>query len=215
VPALRPRLSAARLTAVRLTAARLDPTRRLADLPVPALVVAVVAAAAVAGLGTGGLVGAVAGSGADGRSVTAAMAAGAAAARPTTPAASQIDRGTRTDIGYLVGAHQKADGTHVILDRVILKLGRDAQAYARATGKPRPAPGDVLLVNDNPLTRDLVLAPDVRVVGTRSLAVSTSPTEVTLRRLLDTIAAQGRNVLLDLRYDRLGYVVEISERDLP
>lgn len=192
---------------------RLDPARRA-----PVVLTALLAGAAVAGLGTGALIAAGGGAGARGVPVTAAIAAGSRTTphpHRTVRAASEIERGTRADIGYLVGAHQEGDGLHVTFDRVLLELGRDAAAYARATGKPDPGPDGVLLVNDNPLTRDLVLAPDVRVVGTRSLAARTTPTVVSRARLLDTIAAHGADVLLDLRYDRLGYVVEVREHDLP
>ena len=77
--------------------------------------------------------------GPDGGLVTAAMAGTVTSARPTARAASEVGRGARSDIGYLVGSRKAADGS----------------------------------------------ARDVRVVGTRSLAMSTSSTEVSVQRLLD------------------------------
>lgn len=182
------------------------------------MVAAVLAMTAVVGLGTGLLVASTSGD----DPVTAASGSPAPSTsspapvtRPTTRSASEIERGVRQDVGYFVGARDEGDGTHVTFDRVLLKIGRDARTYARRFDKPPPGPDGVLLVNDNPLTRDLVLAPDVRVVGTTALARSSTPTDVPLTTLLDAVATDGSHLLLDLRYDDLGYVVEVREHHLP
>jgi hypothetical protein len=187
-----------------------------------AVVVVVLAAALVVGLGVGLLLGIAGGGGSVQVSASTPPAASSPtdsssppSTRPTTRAASEIERGTRQDIGYFVGAGSENDGTHVTFDRVLLKIGRDARDYARKFHKPPPGPDGVLLVNDNDLTRDLVLAPDVQVMGTRQLAESEKATEVPLDTLLEAVASDGSDLLLDLRYDKLGYVVEITEHDLP
>ena len=100
-------------------------------------------------------------------------------------------------------------------DRVLLLMGEDAKAYAKAHNKKKPKKDGVLLVNDNDLTRDLVLAPDVKVQGSRQLAGSPDLQPVPLTTLLDTIASQGSGLLLDLTYDKLGYVTKVQEHDLP
>jgi hypothetical protein len=196
---------------------RLDPARHG-----PAMVAAVLAATAVVGLGTGLLVGSASGddpvtatSGSPAPSTSSPAPVTSPSASPTTRSASEIERGVRQDVGYFVGARDEGDGTHVTFDRVLLKIGRDARTYAKQHHKPPPGPDGVLLVNDNPLTRDLVLAPDVRVIGTTALARSSTATDVPLTTLLDAVATDGAHLLLDLRYDDLGYVVEVREHDLP
>jgi hypothetical protein len=189
-----------------------------------AVVIAVVlAAAVVVGLGVGLLLGLAGGGGTVQVSATTPPAVSASPSgssssadpSPTTRAASEIERGTREDVGYFVGAHKESDGTHVTFDRALLKMGRDARAYARKYDKPPPGPDGVLLVNDNDLTRDLVLSPDVHVLGTRQLNGSAEPAEVSLDTLLEAVATRGEGILLDLGYDKLGYVVEVREHDLP
>jgi hypothetical protein len=129
--------------------------------------------------------------------------------------ASEIERGTTSDVGYFIGASDKGDGTHVTFDRVLLLLGQPARDYAKAHHTKKPRKDGVLLVNDNPLTRDLVLAPDVKVVGAQQLTGSPTPTPVPLQTLLDAVASHGANILLDLTYDKLGYVTKVQEHDLP
>jgi hypothetical protein len=193
-----------------------DDPRRLT-----AVVALVLAAAALVGLGVGFLL-SVAGDGRAGTTVarepsplTSPTTTSPPAARPTTRAASEIERGTTSDIGYFIGAQREGDGTHVTFDRVLLKMGKDARDYARRYHKKKPGPDGILLVNDNDLTRDLVLAPDVSVLGTQSLAGSQDPKPVPLRALLDMVASHGDTLLLDLTYDKLGYVVKVQEHDLP
>src|SRR6185295_18512406 len=103
---------------------------------------------------------------------------------PSKRSASEIERGTTSDIGYFIGASDKGDGTHVTFDRVLLLMGQPARDYAKAHKKKKPKKDGVLLVNDNPLTRDLVLSPDVKVVGAQQLTGSPTPTPVPLQTLL-------------------------------
>jgi hypothetical protein len=136
-------------------------------------------------------------------------------AGPTDRAASQIEPGLRKDVGYLVAYRRADDGVHVTFDRVVLRTGQAARDYARRYHKPPPGPNGVLLVNDNDRKRDLVLSPDVTVLGTRALAGTSTPSEVALKTLRDAIRSQGHSLLMDLRYDELGYVVQVREHDLP
>ncbi|MGZ4591804.1 MAG: hypothetical protein ACXV4A_14570 [Actinomycetes bacterium] len=189
------------------------------------IVVAVLlAAAAIVGLGVGLLLG-FAG---DGGSTTAASRTASpdgsgsptatptgSSASPTARAASQIEAGATSDVGYFVASRRAGDGVHVTFDRVVLRTGAAARDYARRYHKKAPGPDGVLLVNDNTLKRDLVLSPDVKVMGTKAMAGTTTPTEVALKTLRDAIASQGPRLLLDLRYDPLGYVVQVTEHDLP
>jgi hypothetical protein len=191
-----------------------DPRRRVA------FVAALLAVSAVVGLGVGSLLGVTGG----GRKVTAtptstpgesASASPATTASPTERSASEIERGTTSDIGYFLAARTENDGTHVTFDRVLLKLGKDARKYAKAYHKKPPGPDGILLVNDNNLTRDLVLAPEVKVLGAQQLANSPDPQPVPLKTLLDRVAGHGSRLLLDLTYDDLGYVTKVQEHDLP
>ena len=192
-----------------------DPRRRAA------LIAAMLAVSAVVGLGVGSLFGLAGGDGTvkagspstPGASSTPASPS--STARPNVRSSSGIEPGTTSDIGYFIGARDEKDGTHVTFDRVLLKLGKDASDYARAHHKKKPEKDGVLLVNDNTLTRDLVLAPDVKVLGTQQLAGSATPQPVPLATLLNMVASHGADLLLDLRYDTLGYVTQVQEHDLP
>jgi hypothetical protein len=190
-----------------------DDPRRLT-----AFVAALLLASAVAGLGAGALLGWAGGGG----TVQAAQST----PRPTTSSASpsstapsrsasEIERGTKSDIGYFIGASAKNDGTHVTFDRVLLLLGNQARDYAKAHHGKKPKKDGVLLVNDNPLTRDLVLAPDVKVLGAQQLTGSPTLAPVPVQTLLDKVASGGAGLLLDLTYDKLGYVTKVQEHDLP
>jgi hypothetical protein len=182
-----------------------DPRRRVA------FVAALLVASAVVGLGAGALLGV---TGGDGTSTSAATSApSTSSAAPTSPtgsptgrAASEIERGTTSDIGHFIGARDESDGTHMTFDRVLLLLGQQARDYAKAHHKEKPKKDGVLLVNDNGLTRDLVLAPDVKVLGAQQLAGSPTLQPVPLQTLLDMVASHGTDLLLDLAYDDLGYV---------
>jgi hypothetical protein len=191
-----------------------DPRRRAA------FVVAMLVGSAIAGFGAGSVLGLAD----DGSTIKASPTETSSSSpspspSPTTSprkrAASEIERGTTSDIGYFVGSRSEKDGTHVTFDRVLLLAGEDAKAYAKAYHKKKPKDDGALLVNDNDLTRDLVLAEDVKVVGTRQLAGSSDPTPVPLETLLDAIASRGPELLLDLTYDKLGYVTKVQEHDLP
>jgi hypothetical protein len=100
---------------------------------------------------------------------------------PSRPADSDVEPGRRTDIGYFLSARKEDDGVHTTFDRVQL----------RASG----------VVNENPRTRELVLAQDVAVAGG-------------LDRLLQELPDEGRTRLLELSYDALGYVIEIREKSV-
>jgi hypothetical protein len=194
-----------------------DPRRRVA------FVAALLVASAVVGLGVGSLLGVTGGgrkvtatpTSTPGESASASPASTASTASPTGRSASEIERGTTSDIGYLLAARTENDGTHVTFDRVLLKLGKDARKYAKAHHKKPPGPDGILLVNDNNLTRDLVLAPEVKVLGAQQLANSADPQPVPLKTLLDRVAGNGSRLLLDLTYDDLGYVTKVQEHDLP
>ena len=80
----------------------------------------------------------------------------------TKRAASEIERGTTSDIGFFLASDDKDDGIHVTFDRVLLLSGKEAQAYAKAHHTKKPKKDGVLLVNDNALTRDLVRSPTSR-----------------------------------------------------
>jgi hypothetical protein len=189
------------------------------------LVSLVLGAVAIVGLGTGFLIG-IAGSGSPGPAArrTAVSpsspspgqpSASTPAARPTVRAASEVEPGRTADVGYLLGSRQAADGVHVTFDRIQQLAGAAADRYARSHGLSQPSPGGFLLVNENPRTRDLVLAPGVRVVGAARLTGQPEPRPVPLDTLLGALAANGPEMPLDLTYDRLGYVVEVREKNTP
>jgi hypothetical protein len=134
--------------------------------------------------------------------------------KPTTRAASEIERDRRNDLGYVVGARLAGDGMHVSFDRALLFFGQDARREARSRGLQGQLRDGRLLVNQNPLLRDLVLSPDVRVLGGPRLANSGTLEPVPLESFLDAVGAGGSELLLELRFDRLGYLVEIREKDL-
>jgi hypothetical protein len=190
-----------------------DPRRRAA------FVALVLVGTAVAGFGTGTLLG-VSNDGAAtvdaGTSKTSSPPPSPSpTATPTKRSASEIERGMTSDLGYFLDSRVKSDGTHVTFDRALLLSGKAAKDYTKAHHKKKPKGNGVLLVNDNDLTRDLVLAPDVTVHGAQLLAGSTTLQPVTLETLLDTVASQGADLLLDLTYDDLGYVTKVKEHDLP
>ena len=134
-------------------------------------------------------------------------------ARPTVRAASQVERGRTKDLGYLLGARTGEDGLiHVAFDRVQLLKGDAAADYAREHGRDEEDARSGLVVNENPRTRDMVLAPDVRVLGGVQLAASSDLEPVPLQTLLDSLNADGATLPLELRYDKLGYVVEVREK---
>jgi hypothetical protein len=188
-----------------------DPRRRAA------FVAAVLVGTAIAGFGTGTLLG-VADDGGTPVDATTKTSSPSASPSPTATrkkrSASEIERGMTADIGYFLDSRVKNDGTHVTFDRALLLSGKAAKDYAKAHHKKRPKANSVLLVNDNNLTRDLVLAPDVTVHGAQILAGSTTLQPVSLKTLLDTVASQGADLLLDLTYDDLGYVTKVKEHDL-
>lgn len=134
-------------------------------------------------------------------------------ARATTRAASEVEQGRTKDFGYLIGSQRGTDGVHVTFDRAQLLDGDTATAYAKSHHLGRPK-GGTLVVNENPRTRDLVLAPEVKVYGGPRLTGTTQPEPVPLDRLLTALPSQGGDLPLDLSYDRLGYVVEIREKIL-
>lgn len=184
-----------------------------------ALVAALLVGSAVLGVGVGAVLAA---AGGDGTGDTAEPTTSATPPSPTpsattrpTRSSSEIEPGTTSDIGYFLATRDKADGTHATFDRVLLLSGKQASDYAKAHHEKKPKKDGLLLVNDNDLTRDLVLADDVTVVGTQQLAGSATPRPVTVQTLLDTVASQGADLLLDLTYDKLGYVTRVREHDLP
>jgi hypothetical protein len=189
-----------------------DPRRRAA------FIAAMLAGSAIAGLGAGSVLSLED----DGPTVEASTPETSSpspspSATTSAPkrAASEIERGTTSDIGYFLDTRSEKDGTHVTFDRVLFLEGDDARAYAKANHKKKPKKDGYLLVNDNDLTRDLVLAPDVKVQGSRQLAGSPDLQPVPLGTLLDAVASQGSELLLDLTYDKLGYVTKVQEHDLP
>ena len=126
---------------------------------------------------------------------------------------SDVERGRTEDIGYLLGARVGDEGLlHVVFDRVQLLRGDAAAEHARRTGGDPEEARDGLVVNENPRTRDMVLAPDVRVLGGVELAASSDLEPVPVQTLLDAIDREGGSLPLELQYDDLGYVVEVRER---
>jgi hypothetical protein len=193
-----------------------------------ALVALVFVAVALVGLGTGFLVG-WAGSGSPAPADAVAQPTSSSSSSSASPKASpsntkkatprgradsEIERGRRNDLGYVVGARQDADGMHVTFDRAVLYFGADARRAARQLGLRDQLVNGRLLVNQNDLKRDLVLAPNVEILGQQQLAGSSSPKRVSLQQFLDAVANRGQAILLDLQFDRLGYVVTIREREL-
>ena len=132
--------------------------------------------------------------------------------RPTVRAASEIERGLTEDLGYVLGARTADDGMHVSFDRVQLLRGDAAETYAREHDLDEESARRGLIVNENPRTRDLVLAPDIQVFGGVQLAASSDLEPVPLQRLLDALDTRGGSLPLELRYDKLGYVVEVREK---
>jgi len=188
-----------------------DPRRRAA------FVALVLAGAAVVGLGAGSLLGMT-----DDPTVAAEEPKTSSPPASPTPtdsatkrAASEIERGTTSDIGFFLASDDKDDGIHVTFDRVLLLSGKEAQAYAKAHHTKKPKKDAVVLVNDNALTRDLVLSPDIKVQGSQQLAGSATLQPVSLQTLLDTVSSNGSDLLLDITYDDLGYVTKVKEHILP
>jgi hypothetical protein len=192
-----------------------DPRRRTA------FVALLLVASAIVGLGFGAVLSWAGGGGPAEATDSSATPTATSSPSPTVTtspskrSASEIERGTTSDVGYFLGASDKGDGTHVTFDRVLLLLDQPARDYAKAHHKKKPKKDGMLLVNDNPLTRDLVLSPDVQVVGAQQLTGSPTPTPVPLQTLLDAVASHGGDLLLDLTYDKLGYVTKVQEHDLP
>ena len=133
--------------------------------------------------------------------------------RPTGPSGSQIEKGLTKDVGYFLGARRDANGlTHVSFDRVQLLTGDAAEKYAKQHGGDTQTARSGLIVNENPRTRDLVLAPDVKILGGVQLAASSDPEQVPLQTLLDALDSKGSTLSLELRFDKLGYVVQVTEK---
>jgi hypothetical protein len=133
--------------------------------------------------------------------------------RPTGPSGSEIEKGLTKDLGYFLGASRDPEGlTHVSFDRVQLLRGDAAENYAKEHGGDTEAARSGLIVNENPRTRDLVLAPDVKILGGVQLAASSDPEPVPLETLLDALDSKGSAIPLELRYDKLGYVVQVTEK---
>jgi hypothetical protein len=133
--------------------------------------------------------------------------------RPTGPSGSEIEKGLTRDLGFFLGASRDPDGlTHVSFDRVQLLRGDAAEKYAEEHGGDSEAARSGLVVNENPRTRDLVLAPDVKILGGVQLAASSDPEPVPLQTLLDALDSKGSDIPLELRYDKLGYVVQVAEK---
>lgn len=176
---------------------------------------------ALVGLGTGFLL-SLTESGADstnaGRTTSPGPSGSATSAtptprRPTVASGSQIERGRTQDLGYFLGARRTANGlTHVAFDRVQLLRGNAAEKYAKAHGGNTQTARSGLIVNENPRTRDLVLAPDVKVFGGVQLAASSDPERVPVQTLLDALDSKGSTIQLELRFDKLGYVVQVTEK---
>ena len=178
-------------------------------------------AVALVGLGTGYLLSLTGGrpDSTNAGSTTSSRASGSSSAatptppRPTVASGSQIERGMTQDIGYFLGARRTANGlTHVAFDRVQLLRGDAAEKYAQAHGGDTSTARSGLIVNENPRTRDLVLAPDVKVLGGVQLAASSDPEPVPVQTLLDALDSKGSTIPLELRYDKLGYVIQVTEK---
>jgi len=186
------------------------------------LAVLLLAAVALVGLGAGFLLSVAEDGGSDGtrvrRTGSASPSPGVTAppgtqARPTVRAASEVERGRAKDLGYLLGARTGEDGLiHVAFDRIQLLRGDAAAAYARERGLDEEEARSGLVVNENPRTRDMVLAPDVKVLGGVQLAASSDLEAVPLQTLLDSLDSDGASLPLELRYDELSYVVEVREK---
>lgn len=184
------------------------------------LAVLLLVAAALVGLLIGFLLSRT-GSGSDGTATPRTPSSGssgstsatATPARPTGPSGSEIAKGLTKDIGYFLGASRDGKGlTHVAFDRVQLLRGDAAEKYAKEHGGNSKAARSGLIVNENPRTRDLVLAPDVKVLGGVQLAASSDPEPVPVQTLLDALDVKGSTIPLELRYDKLGYVVQVTEK---
>lgn len=138
---------------------------------------------------------------------------------PTARADTDLEPGTRSDVGYLIGSRSRTDGTHVNFDRVQVitgkstgkSHGKSAQKGAKK-GVQRPSTGGDVIINQNSRIRDLVLSPEVQVYGQVQLAGTTETQRIPVSTLLAALPVKGRTVPLDLRYDALGYVIEIRER---
>ena len=184
------------------------------------MVTLMLVAVAVVGLATGGLVG-LAGGGQEPRARRTTTPQAALAATPSAspehsrqPADSEVEPGRRNDVGYFLAASQEGDGVHVTFDRVQVLAGAAAIAYARKQNQP-PPPGGILVVNENPRTRELVLSPDVEISGGTQLAGSAGLQEISVQTLLEALSDKGRTTVLDISYDDLGYVTEVTEKQLP
>ena len=119
----------------------------------------------------------------------------------------------RDPAGVTVVAQDGERGVHLTFDRVQVLAGDAALDYVTRQGQPLPA-GGVVVVNENPRTRELVLAPDVFVSGGPALAGTPGPTELSVDELLSALGNKGRTTVLDLSYDPLGYVVDVREKIL-
>lgn len=195
-----------------------DPSERQRTRVMVALVLAGVA---VVGLVVGALVG-LAGGGrpeptqqtAKQAAVLASKAAATPSASPTERADSDVEPGRRKDIGLFLAATQEGDGIHITFDRVQLLAGAKAIDYAKKHNQP-PPPGGLLVVNENPRKRKLVLSPEVTITAGQRLAGTAEPQEISVETLLAALGEKGASTVLDVTYDELGYVVAVEEKSLP
>ncbi len=133
---------------------------------------------------------------------------------PTIPADTDLEKGMRTDVGYLVSSQARPDGTHVSFDRVQVRTATSASKSEQKEKKDkgRRPRGNTLIINESGRLRDLVLSPEVQVYGRLQLAGRTEAEPIPVAALLAAVPAKGRAVPLDLRYNELGYVIEVRER---
>lgn len=185
------------------------------------MVVALLIVVALAGLGIGWLVAATGGDGGASKSGASSTPSESpwrsrpASTSPTAKAGSEIESGRTRDFGYFLAARTRSGVTHITFDRATLLTGKAANDFAKAHKMETPVPNDYLVVNENPRTRDLVLGPGVKVTGTTFMAHSSEPTPVSLATLLTAIKDHGKEMRVDVTYDKNGFVIAVAERFFP
>jgi hypothetical protein len=116
------------------------------------------------------------------------------------------------EFGLVVSAGRRGGAVHVLVDRVDSLTGDEGARAAAARGADYS--NDHFEVNDNPRTRDYVLADDVLIWAANPSAVDT-PTPMTVTAWLAYLrTAQGRQAMFHLDVES-GRVIGVEEQYFP
>jgi hypothetical protein len=143
-----------------------------------------------------------------------------------TPTRTSDVPASGTDMGYFRAARTDSpsgeERSAVVLsfDRVQFLTGEEAEREAKK--RDEEAPNDYYVVNDNTRLREVRVRRDAVVTGDTSFNSwagdrnQQGQRRRTLQELVDFVATQqGQETLFDLRYDRDGFVIAVTERYLP